>query len=193
MRDLDLRRAVMDRLHQMHAGDADTRIVQEMGIWSGSVRIDIAVINGELHGFELKSPRDTLDRLPRQAALYNEVFDRVTLVVAERHAEKAAADIPDWWGISIVTESNASVVLTDKRTSGLNPDRRAIQIARLLWKAEALLILEARGLALGVRSKSSEAIAARLAEALTLDELRVEVRQALKAREKWLGESVTNK
>jgi hypothetical protein len=39
--------------------DLDTRVVEEMGIWAGSVRVDIAVINGEFHGFELKSDRDT--------------------------------------------------------------------------------------------------------------------------------------
>ena len=55
MRDRDVRCAVMAYLDRLHAGDADTRVVQEMGIWSGSVRVDIAVINGELHGFELKS------------------------------------------------------------------------------------------------------------------------------------------
>lgn len=192
MRDIDLRRALMDRLHQMHAGDGNTRIVQEMGIWSGSVRVDIAVINGELHGFELKSPRDTLERLPRQAALYSEVFDRVTLVVAERYAKKAAASIPDWWGISLVSEQAVSVVITEQRPSVLNPNLQPIQLARLLWKAEALAILEVRGKARGVRSKSSETIATRLVETLSLDELRFEVRQSLKAREAWLGKPVAN-
>jgi hypothetical protein len=68
-----------------------------MGIWSGSVRIDVAVINGELTGYELKSDRDTLERLPLQAELYSRVFDRLILVVGKRHAKKAIEHIPEWW------------------------------------------------------------------------------------------------
>jgi hypothetical protein len=70
MRDRDVREAVLERLAAEHAGDADTHIVQEMGVWSGVARIDIAVINGELCGYELKSDRDTLERLPRQMEYY---------------------------------------------------------------------------------------------------------------------------
>jgi len=57
------------------------------------------VINGELHGFELKSERDTLARLEDQAELYSQVFDRMTLIIAKRHLEKAVPKIPRWWGI----------------------------------------------------------------------------------------------
>jgi hypothetical protein len=60
MRDRDVRAALLRRLSSDYADDADTRIVEEMGVWSGSVRIDVAVINGELSGYELKSDRDTL-------------------------------------------------------------------------------------------------------------------------------------
>ena len=48
MRDRDVRAAVRQDLDARHGGDTETRIVEEMGIWSGTVRIDIAVINGEL-------------------------------------------------------------------------------------------------------------------------------------------------
>src|SRR5579864_2664888 len=100
MRDSDVRTAVRAWLNAKYAADPNTRIVEEMGIWSGSVRIDIAVINGELHGFELKSERDTLARLEGQAELYSQVFDRMTLVTAERHLNKAQSKIPPWWGIT---------------------------------------------------------------------------------------------
>ena len=79
MRDLDVRTAVRAQLVAAHADDDNTRIVEEMGIWSGSVRVDVAVINGELAGWELKSARDNLRRLPQQAELYSQVFDRMTI------------------------------------------------------------------------------------------------------------------
>ncbi len=77
-------------LDAQHAGDDHTRIVEEMGVWSRFVRIDIAVINGKLHGFDLMSARDTLDRLPKQAAFYNQVSDRVTF--GGREQERAQSD-----------------------------------------------------------------------------------------------------
>ena len=64
MRDRDVRQALLAHLAELHAGDPDTRIVEEMGVWCGTARIDVAVVNGELCGFELKSERDTLERLP---------------------------------------------------------------------------------------------------------------------------------
>ncbi len=180
-------------LDAQHAGDDHTRIVEEMGVWSGSVRIDIAVINGELHGFELKSARDTLDRLPNQAALYNEVFDRVTLVVASKHAEKAAAAVPLWWGICVAEGSpDTDVRLSHVRASETNPALKPIQLARLLWRAEAIEILTTKNLVRGFRSKSAEMLAERLANHLSKDDLRFEVRSALKRRNNWLGQLGTN-
>lgn len=193
MRDADVRKAVRTMLDAQHAGDDHTRIVEEMGVWSGSVRIDIAVINGELHGFELKSARDTLDRLPKQAALYNEVFDRMTLVVACKHANKATAAVPSWWGICVADSSpDADVRLCHARAPLINPDLKPIQLARLLWRAEAIEILTERNLVRGFRSKGAEILAERLANQLAKDDLRFEVRSALKRRNNWLRQLDTN-
>jgi len=105
MRDRDVREAVRAYLYDAHKADRETLIVEEMGVWSGTVRIDIAVINGELSGFELKSDRDKLDRLPLQAKVYSKVFDRVTLVVGARHVRKALPLIPEWWSVLIANYS----------------------------------------------------------------------------------------
>src|ERR1700733_2509791 len=115
MRDIDVRRAVKSHLVAAHAGEIDTRIVEEMGVWSGSVRIDIAVVNGSLSGYELKSERDTLERLPRQVRLYGHVFDFLHLVVGKRHVEKAKAMIPDWWGVKIAIAGSTGVELLPHR------------------------------------------------------------------------------
>lgn len=190
MRDIDVRVAVRSRLLMEHDGDADTRIVEEMGIWHGSVRIDLAVINGELAGYELKSARDTLQRLPSQAKLYSEVFDRVHLVTAEKHLAHASDEIPEWWGLMIAHQHEAGVQLQVLRHGERNPAVDAIQVARLLWREEALSILERYDAAKGVRSGTREKIAQRLASALPLPALRDEVRATLKSRATWLGKPV---
>lgn len=190
MRDRDVRTAVMTMLNREHGADEDTRIVEEMGIWSGSVRIDIAVINGTLSGFELKSDRDTLERLPLQIDLYSKVFDHVVLVVAEKHAPKALQCIPEWWGVTVASVASAGVGLAQVRLSRRNPAPDPRIVAKLLWRDEALRVLEAHGLAKGWRSKPVAAIQDRLADALTLDELSAAVREGLKSRQQWLRQAV---
>lgn len=188
MRDTDVRAAVRKELNARHANDPDTRIVEEMGIWSGSVRIDVAVINGELSGFELKSDRDTLDRLPFQADLYSRVFDRVHLVVGARHAEKAAALVPSWWGVIIARQQDRGIQLEQDRHGSENPAPEPFLIAQLLWKQEAVLVLDRHGLAGGWRSKRIKLIHQRLSDCLDLQTLKNEVRAALKMRANWLGQ-----
>ena len=185
MRDFDVREAVRKRLSRLHKGDADTLIVEEMGIWANYVRVDLAVINGEFHGFELKSERDTLARLPRQASIYNDVFDRITIVMAEKHIEKAKEQIPDWWGVlSARAEKSGRVILRKESPPQLNPNINPLQIGRLFWRDEARAVLEKYDLAAGFRKKPIEILAHRLAATLPLDVLREEARAAMKARDR---------
>lgn len=189
MRDRDVREALRERLQLLHAGDAETRIVEEMGVWSGSVRIDVAVINGELCGFELKSDRDTLDRLSVQSDIYSKVFDRVTLVVGSRHVAQARAMIPNWWGCTVARMKKGRVTLTPERPAKKNPAPDAHLIAQLLWKDEALSVLEMNDMARGWRSKSAAEIHGRLASVIPLRQLGEHVRCILKARGGWLRQS----
>src|SRR5439155_10222560 len=89
LRDRDVRQALHRKVLRDHHGDANTLVLDELGLRHGACRVDIAVVNGYLHGYEIKSDSDTLDRLPAQVAVYNLVLDRATLVVGERHLQKA--------------------------------------------------------------------------------------------------------
>ena len=51
-----------------------TLFVNELGLNHGRFRADIAVMNGKLVGYEIKTDQDTLVRLPAQIDGYNEVF-----------------------------------------------------------------------------------------------------------------------
>ena len=191
MRDRDVRAALLQRLAITYAGDDDTRIVQEMGIWSGSVRIDIAVINCELVGYELKSDRDTLERLPLQADLYSRVFDRLLLVVGERHFQKAVSHVPEWWGVLVATKEREGITLLPFRKEGWNPSPEPYLIAQLLWKDEAIAVLESYNLARGWRGKRVKDIHQRLASEVSFDKLRAEVRTRLKERRDWLWQPIS--
>jgi hypothetical protein len=189
MRDADVRQAVRQRLASDHSDDADTLIVEEMGVWANSVRIDIAVINGELSGIELKSDRDTLVRLPLQAEIYSRVFDRLRLVVGTRHLEKALPMVPTWWGITVASVQDSHLQLTELRDGSLNPGADPFLVAHLLWKAEALTVLDRYGLARGWRGKRSKQIYEHLAREVPKPELFAHVREALKRRVGWLGQN----
>lgn len=185
MRDKDVRESVWRWLEVAHAGDPDTLMIDELGILNGATRIDIAVINGQIEGFELKSERDTLERLPVQRDLYNRVFDRISLVVAENHLKAAEEIIPDWWGLAVASKRHCSVEVTRERLPEMNRELDASTLASLLWRDEALAVLNRHNAARGVRSKPREALYERLATALDLDVIRTEVRAALKARTAW--------
>lgn len=182
MRDADVRKAVINSLSVAHAGDACTRIVQEMGVWSGSVRVDVAVINGHLHGWELKSDSDDLSRLPNQAQIYSRVFDLVTLVVGRKHSDKSIPLVPEWWTVIEASMPAENVDLKVIRQGRENPQPDPYLIANLLWKSEALKILEAHDLARGWRSKPIQQIHERLARELDLSTLKDAVRAVLKDR-----------
>lgn len=185
MRDRDVRECVWRWLEVAHAGDPDTLMLDELGILNGATRIDIAVINGQMEGFELKSERDTLERLPAQRDLYNKVFDRISIVVAENHREAAEDIVPGWWGLAIASSTQGGVQVTYERQPEANPRLDAATVASLLWRDEALAILERYGAARGVRSKPREVLYDRLAVALDLDTVRAEVRSTLKVRAGW--------
>jgi hypothetical protein len=182
MRDSDVRSAVRNWLGAEYAHDPNSYIVEEMGVWSGTVRIDIAVINGSLTGYELKSDRDTLERLPQQRDIYGHVFDYLHLVVGKRHAEHAEKLLPSWWGIRIAVVDGSEIRLIPHREPTLNPFPSPYLIAELLSKDEAVNVLDSVGLAKGWRSKPIRLIHERLAAELPLNDLKDRVRAVLKNR-----------
>jgi hypothetical protein len=140
-----------------------------------------------MHGYEIKSDRDTLERLPEQMTQFNEVFDRLTLVVGKQHLYRAIHVVPDWWGITIAKiNTEGQVVFQIIREPEDNKKQDKVSIARLLWREEALRILEEHDKADGVRSKPREFIYQRLADVLEADILKERVRKTLLVpREDW--------
>ncbi len=105
----------------------------------GAARVDVAVVNGSLHGYELKSDSDSLGRLARQAHVYSSVLDRVTLVAGRRHLEEAMGLVPYWWGVQVAEmKPRGSVLFSSVRRARKNPSQDPVSVAKLLWREEAL-------------------------------------------------------
>lgn len=182
-----IRTALRKNLESLHEHDAHSKIFEEFGLTHGLVRADMVVVNGCIHGYELKSDLDTLQRLPEQMRVYNTVFDRMTLVVGKHHINEAIRLIPEWWGVTLakISESNGAISLFELRESDVNPKKDSLAIARLLWRGEALNILEELGSAEGVRSKPREFVYKRLVEILQQEDLCDRVRNRLFERTGW--------
>jgi hypothetical protein len=189
MNDAHIRAATKKLLIAEHRGDPETVIFEELAVQHGFARIDLAVVNGELHGFELKSDQDTLARLPEQADTYARVFDRVTLVVGERHVRRAIDMVPDWWGIRVARVESDRIHFCDLKFAVTNPSLDPISVAALLWRDEALLLLEELGGATGMRFKCRAEIYSSVGQSVDLKNLRDRVRQCLRQRPNWRSDA----
>lgn len=179
--DAEIRPALREHLLRRHASETDTVLIEELGLRRGQVRVDLAVVNGSLHGFEIKSDRDSLRRLAVQVDLYSQVLDRATLVVGERFARLATSLVPAWWGVVRVSSKPSGLQFTTIRRSKLNPRRNARVLAELLWSGQALALLEERGAARGMRGKPRRVLWDRVCECVSVDEIAAAVRGRLKA------------
>lgn len=52
--DLEIRGGLLTDLRDKHGGDADAVVVEELGMCRGQVRVDVALVNGALHGYEVR-------------------------------------------------------------------------------------------------------------------------------------------
>lgn len=188
--DLIIRSALKKKLENRHARDRKVRIIEELGVQHGVARIDIAVVNGIMHGYEIKSDQDTLQRLPEQMSVFSSVFDRVTLVVGKSHLYDSINIIPDWWGIVVAKVNSDNVVTFNTiRTGENNEGQDRISVARLLWRDEALKILEAAGKASGVYSKPRNNIYERMSSVFDQKTLGKKVRETIFLRSDWRPDS----
>ena len=180
--DPEIRTALLTRLKDEHDCDAETVLIEELGICQGMARIDLAVVNGVIHGYEIKSDRDSLRRLRKQVEIYNRVVDKATLVVGCTHLQESLELIPDWWGV-LQAEMNAGQVEFEVVRSALcNHQVEERSLVELLWRDAALRLLDQKDATWGVRSKPRRMVWDRICEQFARDEIANAVRDQLKSR-----------
>jgi hypothetical protein len=77
-------------------------------------RADIFAVNGDISIYEIKTERDTLDRLDNQLAMYQKVANRVSVVVADKFVEKAI-QLPENIGVYSITSRSIKKIRPAKR------------------------------------------------------------------------------
>jgi hypothetical protein len=164
----------------------DTLVIDELGLNHGRCRADIAVVNGHLVGYEIKSNSDSLRRLREQVKAYSAIFDRAFIVVGDRHIDKIQNSIPEWWGVIISSRGpKGAINFNMTRRSQMNRSIDPVSVARLLWRNEAIEILHQKKLTPRMLRQPRAVLYKYLAELLNICELRKDIRKYLQKRRNW--------
>ncbi len=179
--DSAIRSVLRARLQEQDSAP-DTVLIEELGLLRGHVRLDIAVVNGLIHGYEIKSDRDSLRRLRTQVHVYGKILDRATLVVGGRFLSAAPRLVPAWWGLLHAHDSRNGIRIDRLRPARRNPQRDPRMLVELLWLNDAVRLLELRGVARGVRHKPRRVVWDHVCAHFGIDDIASAVRLRLKAR-----------
>lgn len=178
MRETEIRTAL---IHALRQRDGTAAIIEELPIWRGRGRADVAFVNGELCGYEIKSERDTLRRLGDQVQLYDSIFEFAAVVVAPVHVKGVRKLIPNRWGIFVAQPLHGLATIRQLRAARRNSAADAQAVARILRKRECVRVLAKNGILVGSATPIRR-LWDQVAE-LPMGRLLHEVRDALKARE----------
>ena len=172
--------------------DPSSMVIDELGIMWGKNRVDIAVINDELHAYEIKSEKDTLKRLYKQAASYNDIFDKITIVVHEKHEKKLVEyqSVMENWGVLVFENGNNNndIKIIKNILPKKNINAKLFCILHLLWKQEVIDIIKnkdsgVRGLQNKTRVELYIIVSSLFHE--YKDDLKQLVIDKIKSREQW--------
>lgn len=186
MNDVDIRKNFHKKILRRQHTQKDTLVIDELGLNHGKCRADIAVINGHLAAYEIKSNNDSLRRLEEQVKSYNAVFDRISIVVGDRYINSIQNYIPEWWGVIVSLRGPRGAVNFDIiREARTNKNIDPISIAQLLWRNEAEEILQQKKLSPRILRQPRAILYEYLVNTLNICELRRFVREYFKKRKNW--------
>jgi hypothetical protein len=186
MNDPKIREALHNVFLEEQHREPSTLILDELGLMHGKCRADVAVINGRMEGYEIKSDVDSLLRLKGQIESYDAIFDRSYAVVTPRHLSGVEKSLPNWWGIVAVSESNSGfVTFRTLRIPSQNPNIDDYAVAQLLWREEAQEILSTLGVRGNQLRQKRSLLYSQIVNRLDSDKLHFLVREYLKKRKTW--------
>lgn len=174
----------MEKLEKQNMGH-DFRIIPEMTICDGVSRVDIAVANGCLCGYEIKSDKDTLDRLAGQIDSYEKTFDKAYIVVGEKYRDSISRHIPDWWGIYVASyNERGEIGLREVRKGKRNRAIASEALLELLWSDEVKQLLNLYGFK-SLSGKNRRVLRSMAVDSIPKEKIRVYTRETIKHRKEW--------
>lgn len=179
LNDKDIRKVIYD---SFSGSSEETRILEEFPM--GDSRADMLLVTKtKLIGLEIKSDRDSFERLARQIRDYERFFDTNYLVVGTYHVEEALRTVPPHWGIYEVYE-NADGTYVMECVRGASPALKdnTEEKLYLLWRNELMRIVRDYRLAKGNLQRKDKMIS-KIARGLSQPVIQTEICNALLARE----------
>lgn len=183
LKDSDIREKLLDELKKIN-NQHDYRIIEELAVCDGEARVDVAVANGRLCGYEIKSDADTLERLSIQQKCYDKTFDTVSIVVGEKFKNKINEFVPDYWGIYVVSECSNGYKIRKRRSAKVNKNVEMEALLELLWKDEIVFLLKKAGIK-GISGKNRRILRKIVIENISAKEIKNYTRETLKHRQNW--------
>lgn len=184
--DSDIRTALYKKRFRYQKSSPNTLIINELGLVHARCRVDVAVINGCIHGYEIKSAQDSLVRLNGQIDIYRRALQKVTVVADQKHLSKVMVSVPDWCGVIEATQGvRGGIQLQTIRTAIINPDTDPILLAHLLWRSEVLELLTKIGYSPKELRRSRKELYKTLCEVMTIRDITDAIRDFMKHRHSW--------
>ena len=146
----------------------------------------MAVINGCIHGYEIKSAKDTLDRLAAQIEIYRQTLQKLTIVAASKHVAGVIDRAPDWCGLVAVERGpRGGISFHMVRKATANPDIDPFMMAHLLWRNEVIELLRRAGYAPKDLRQPRKQLYEMLCDAMTVREITASIRSFMAQRQAW--------
>jgi hypothetical protein len=189
--DPEIRLALHNKRLRHVKSQPDTLVIDELGLAHAQSRIDVAVINGCIHGYEIKSAKDDLNRLDRQIAIYRQTLQKLTIVADSKHLQGISANVPEWCGIIEAKRGlRGGISLELIRPASKNPDINLVMMAHLLWRPEILQLLAQLGYAPRELRLPRKQLYELLCETLSPREITAAIRKFMMQREAWRDQTI---
>ncbi|EHR2382131.1 sce7726 family protein [Salmonella enterica subsp. enterica serovar Newport] len=190
LREQDVKVAFIDWLFRKGLLENAT-IVNEMVVANWSRRADLAVANGHLQAFEIKSDFDSLKRLDGQLETFTSRFEKVTVVCAPKFTYEISKKVTSDVGVIEYLNTNKGIrfkIVQRGRTAVLG--NKKVYINFLLKKELQLLLIENGKKFL---FESGREALERIAEQIPLSRIRPFVLEAIKKRYKETSDDYLKK
>ncbi|WP_206488396.1 sce7726 family protein [Rhodococcus sp. KRD162] len=111
---------------------------------AGQCKADVVVLNGTSTAYEIKSERDSLNRLRNQLNNYRQVFAAVNVVVSPVHLKEVLSSTPADIGVLVLSRR---FTLQTEREAQNRPDQTSpLMILETLRASEAVSVLRSLGI-----------------------------------------------
>lgn len=185
-KDTDIRSALHAKRLRLFRSHPDTLVIDELGLAHARSRIDVAVINGCIHGYEIKSAKDNLNRFASQIDIYRQTLQKLTFVAAPKHVASIMSQAPEWCGVIAAEQGpRGGITFQALRNAAANPEIDPVMIAHLLWRNEVIELLEQVGYAPKELRRPRKQLYQMLCDVMTLREITASIRAFMMLRPTW--------